>query len=340
MPQIQNHWYGFNSRTVGDSRLVGSRWLGAVMLGILAHSFLAFTGNAQTASTSPSVVYVDASYPAENGTVVTFPKIGGTGAYEIGRNAFPTIQAAADRVAAGGTISVAAGTYIENISIQKALSLVGPNAGKSGVDSSRGPEAIILPSINDPENIPIISVEASHTLINGFLLDGHNPALSGGYDANGVPVHAAAGVQNGIYPNTTDVDHITVQNNIVRNLSYDGVCLDRFPFLGASSGWNYILNNKFENMWEGLLTYSVEAVIAHNTITNVTHGLSVHGAVAPAPTGFAPIIASNTLSIAQWWPVEISLTRAPGIWVNYRRENASPLRVVGNVIDTPTPAGA
>src|SRR5262249_36953594 len=97
-------------------------------------------------------------------------------------------------------------------------------------------------------------------------------------------------------------------------------------------------NNRFENMWEGLLTYAVDAVIANNTMLNVTHGLSVHGIAVPAPAGFSPVIASNTLTIAQWWPVEIDVVHAPGIWVNFRRGKASPLNVIANVINTPTAA--
>src|SRR6266481_4258709 len=74
---------------------------------------------------------------------------------------------------------------------------------------------------NDPENTPIILVEASHVVIDGFLFDGNNPEppmdFGPGYNANGVEVYAAAAVQNGCYPDFLDVDHITIRNNIIRN---------------------------------------------------------------------------------------------------------------------------
>jgi hypothetical protein len=294
-------------------------------------------------SAAPSIVYVDASYRT-NGSIVTFPNVGGTGSYRVGSNAFNTIQAGVTNVSPGGTVHVAAGTYVENVPVCKPMSLLGPNAGKSGSDPARRLEAILVPAINDPENTPIILVEANNVTIDGFLLDGNNPRpppfFGPGYNANGVQVYAAAAIQNGTYPDMRDVNRVTIRNNIIRNFSYDGVYLDRYPFFGSTSGWNYIVANKFENMWEGVLTYALDSVIAANTITNVNHGLSVHGLDVPAPPGFVPTIASNSLTIAQWWPVEIDVVHAPGIWINFRRGKSSPLNVIANTIDTPKPAPA
>src|SRR5262249_34897066 len=123
---------------------------------------------------APSIVYVDASYRT-NGSIVTFPNVGGTGSYRVGSNAFNTIQAGVTNVSPGGTVHVASGTYVENVPVCKPMSVLGPNAGKSGGDPARRPEAILIPAINDPENTPIILVEANNVTIDGFLLDGNNP---------------------------------------------------------------------------------------------------------------------------------------------------------------------
>ncbi|HRT09766.1 MAG TPA: right-handed parallel beta-helix repeat-containing protein, partial [Candidatus Paceibacterota bacterium] len=299
------------------------------------------TINVAAPAADPAVVYVDDDY-GSGCAAVTFPNSGGTGTYYVGYNAFPTIQQAVDAVAAGGTVNVAAGFYEENVVVGKAVTLLGPNAGKAGSDPTRGAEAIVTTALNDPESVPVFSVEADHIVIDGFLLDGHNPNLPadvGDYDANGVIVHAPAAVQNGAYPDlTSQLSHLTVQNNIIRNFSYDGIYLE-LP-LGTENGWNYIGNNLFDTMWEGLQTYAVHAVITNNTFASCNRGLSLHGVITAAPAGFAPLVGDNVLTIAEWWPVNQLPGRvnADGIWINYRRGNAAELNVVGNTINTPVAA--
>ena len=299
-----------------------------VALGLLA---------GRAAGAAPSVVYVDSTYGTTSASV-TFPNSGGSGPYQVGVNAFKTIQAGVDHVADLGTVYVAAGTYAEtNLTIQTRLSLLGPNAGKAGNDPTRGAEARVIPGVNDPYDTGIISVETNSIVIDGFLLDGNNPALGAGLPGNGAQLYAAAGVQNGVVDSyLADVSQLRVQNNIIRNVSYDGVYLDRFDYPTTSSAGNYVVSNQFENMWEGVSTYNLHSVIAYNTFTNLNHGISVHGTVNAAP-GFTPLIASNTLTIAQWWPStpEGDVSRAPGIWVNYRKQQAPRLDVIGNVINTP-----
>ncbi len=288
--------------------------------------------------TAPSAVYVDPSY-TPGCARVGFPNGAPATSHFVGFDAFNSIQLAVDHVAENGIVYIAAGVYVENITIPKPLMLVGPNAGTSGDAVDRQLEARIMPAWSDPENTPIVSVESDDVTIDGLFLDGSNSNLAGGYNANGVRVHAAAGIQNGVYPGLFDVEGVTIRNCVITNISYDGICLDRYQYFGTSSGWNYIRNNKLANMWEGILTYALDSVIAHNVITNVTHGLGVHCVDAPAPKGFQPLVASNVLTIAQWWPLEIDAARAPGIWINFRRDRASPIDVVGNVVSTPAAPG-
>src|ERR1700726_703006 len=61
-----------------------------------------------------------------------------------------TIQAAINASSTGDTIIVFEGIYAEEITIDKALTLLGPNAGVNPNMGTRVPEAVIVPTFSDP----------------------------------------------------------------------------------------------------------------------------------------------------------------------------------------------
>jgi hypothetical protein len=68
-----------------------------------------------------------------------------------------TIQAGVNAAAAGDIVEVSAGSYTENVSISKSISLLGPNAGVSGYDEARVAEAQILNGR--------ITISGTHTVV-------------------------------------------------------------------------------------------------------------------------------------------------------------------------------
>ena len=96
-----------------------------------------------------------------------------------------TIQAGVNLAAAGDTLEVAAGTYAENITINKSLTMLGANAGVDPNTGTRRPETIIEPAVDDSTGGVILDVTAPSVVIDGFTVDGANPLLSGGVSLNG-----------------------------------------------------------------------------------------------------------------------------------------------------------
>lgn len=86
---------------------------------------------------------------------------------------FATIQGAVDAASSGDTINVAAGTYTENVNVNKQLTILG---AQSGVDARTRPGTgeSIVQSGAATTNVPVFSVQADGVAIDGFTVQGAN----------------------------------------------------------------------------------------------------------------------------------------------------------------------
>ena len=99
---------------------------------------------------------------------------GETGGLTYGTDAFSTIQDAIDETNPGGTVNVAAGTYVEDLVIDEA------NLNLAGADDNAPSETIIqglamTDSTSWPVVAPNIDVIANGARIHGFTLRGPDP---------------------------------------------------------------------------------------------------------------------------------------------------------------------
>ena len=229
-------------------------------------------------------------------------------------------------------ITVAAGTYAEDIIVNKSVDLLGPKATIDGCDLSRGTgEAIVVPATAAISSGEIFHVAASNVTIKGFTIDGDNPLLISGFTStNGADIDAAEGVT--VYE--TGINNLTVSNNIFKNLSYFGVTLYDYP-AGVPSSGHVISNNKFQDFgtydagsggafWGGgVLIYNNQyTAITNNCMTNVRIGIQT-GNFSQANPG-APafqVISGNTIE-----------ARKRGIFHNLAYGSASPYTLSGNII--------
>lgn len=206
------------------------------------------------------VVYVDKNFL---GTPPGQDPDGAGPAAAFGTDSFVTIQEGVNAVAPGGAVLVRAGTFAENVRIDKSLSLLGPNAGIDPNTGVRNPETILVPSVTETSlqgstSGTIIRVGNAggyvDVTINGLMLDGHNPALTGGRTLNGVEIHTGAGIVNSMgsfdsNPGGFDA-RMTVQHCIIQNLERYGVLADNIPSRTPVSGTD-VSYNKIDNLPSG-----------------------------------------------------------------------------------------
>ena len=134
-----------------------------------------------------------------------------------------TIQEAIDVASAGDTIEVPAGTYNEEVLIDKQLTLLGTNANESIIDGG---------------DTTAVTISANNVTVDGFTLDGgitlddRLNTISGGTISNNIitkadsfaePIKAQNGIRLGLDSGGQGVDHITIENNTISNNLEKGI---------------------------------------------------------------------------------------------------------------------
>ncbi len=188
---------------------------------------------------------------------------------------FATIQSAIDAAEDNQTVFVPAGTYVENIVIDKPLTLRGTD--KDSV--------ILLPasigtycasgSLCDGSS-NVIMVEADNVTIHDLTIDGDNPDLDNPRDdalVNGANIDA----RNGIVTNHVKNSNITgleVYNTVVKNIFLRGIYMStngEFDFHD-----NIVTNVAGDSASIGLFAYGASGKFTNNTVSLANDAISAN----------------------------------------------------------------
>ncbi|MBV6477796.1 MAG: hypothetical protein HGGPFJEG_00540 [Ignavibacteria bacterium] len=243
---------------------------------------------------------------------------------------YPTIQGAINAANNGDIINISAGTYREDITLNKPIQIRGANYGINPNTGMRGPETIIQPATSDPDPYSPTAVtffyigsNGSGAVIDGITFDGDNPTLTSSVNINGANIDAAEAI--GAYDGLAN---IMISNNIIKNVNYAGIDLYNYTNGGASTYDNTVSDNKFDNIMPsifgiGVLIYNnCYCSISDNVMTRVRVGVQT-GNFYNADLGLNHSINNN----------EIESSRL-GIWYNLSYTNASTFIISNNEITT------
>ena len=254
----------------------------------------------------PSVLYVDDSWAA-----IPFgedPDVTGP-ATAMGYDAFATIQEGIAAVGAGGTVNVAAGLYEGPLTIDKQLSLLGPNATINPNTASRNPEAVVVYPSGLTTDADLVTVTADGVLIDGFTFDGKDL----GDTLWGEGVFAEA-------------NNLSVKNNIIKNLMQIGIRIYS-NIAGPYYSGALIENNKVISdvagryfSYSGIYLQGTHGVVRGNVVDDAYRGIQIQPYNHPSTE--LGIVENNTFS-AYKSPIYFNYSSAAnGNWV-FRRNIAT-----------------
>jgi hypothetical protein len=189
--------------------------------------------------------------------------------YSVGLTAcaVKTIQQGIDLVDPGGAVNVAAGTYVENIVVDKPAVISGAGSAST----------TIYPAVSNPAcagslcGSNIFLVQAGDVAISGFTLDGDNPAIVSGYVVGGADIDA----RNGIIENFSlgVYDNLEVSDTTVQNIYFRGIYMS-----SGGSGFN-IHDNLIQNVrgdvdqGNAIMNWAGSGMIQGNTVIDASDGI-------------------------------------------------------------------
>lgn len=231
------------------------------------------------------------------------------------------IQSAINLAIDGDTINVAAGTYAEDVSINKAIILQGPNAGINPNTQTRNPEAVILlgTQVADPMDAVIWYLEVSGIKIDGFTFDGDNPAFTSSVNVNGANIDSGEGISS-----YEGIGNVSIENNVLKNFSYAALDFYNYYNSAPSTSENYIRYNLIDNI--GGSDYGIGVLVYNNFYADISDNVIIRSRVGIQTGNYHKANVGSTARIANNY---IEASRR-GLFYNLMYSSSSAFEVVDN----------
>ena len=185
---------------------------------------------------------------------------------------FKTIQAAVNAAAPGATITIAGGSYFENVVVNKPLTLRG--SGNSTVIYPAVAEPICSPgSLCEGKASNIILVEANDVTITKLQLNGDSPNITSSVVVGGADISARNGIitnhlnKGATYTNLT-VSHVQVSNIYLRGI-YSSTSGGTFNF-----NHDTVTNVQAEEQSIAMFAFEGSGVMERNKVSAANDAIS------------------------------------------------------------------
>ncbi len=199
---------------------------------------------------------------------------------------YATIQGAVNAAPVGGTVTVDAGTYTETVTVNKALTIQGAEAGVDARGNGRreaGAESIVTGATTSAGVGTSFYVTANDVTIDGFTIQGETsqdlsvgagiviaPGRSGAHVVNNIVQNNVSGL---FLSNASATDAAVIQHNVFRNNNNAGTNGGRGIYTDASISGGTLTNvtvdgNTFQNNRGSSGTTGLEAAVAFESGTN------------------------------------------------------------------------
>lgn len=186
--------------------------------------------------------------------------------------AYTSIQAAISAASPGATITIAPGKYVENLVVDRPLTLLGSGNGTVLYPAVSGPTCAGGSLCAGGSNM--ILVQSSDVTIESLRLEGDNPALTSGVVAGGADIDA----RNGIITDHTlgvPITNLTVRDVTVADIYLRGI------YASTGNGTFAFTDNRVDNVQAdpasiAIFAFTSSGVMSGNRVTHASDAISAN----------------------------------------------------------------